>query len=200
MEWIPWGLGKSIQLFQLERIRQKIYTHPENGKNVSHNNILPIYGRIHMEMSSCVIKVRKPLCMLSHFRLVRLCADPMDCSLPGSFVHGILQARILEWAAKPFSTGSSQPRDQTQVSCIAGRFFIAWATREAPRRPLVITYSFFCRHQPTLVRNHWNVITVENSSERIITLFVQDIARARNATNINNMGKTLAIPQLLGII
>ena len=151
-------------------------------------------------MSSCVIKVRKPLCMLSHFRHVRLCADPMDCSLPGSSVHGILQARILEWVAMLFSTGSSQPRDQTQVSCIAGRFFIVWATREAPRRPLVITYSFFCRHQPSLVRNHWNVITVENSSERIITLFVQDIARARNATNIKNMGKTLAIPQLSGII
>ena len=50
------------------------------------------------------------------------------------------------------------------------------------------------------MRNHWNVITVENSSERITTLFVQDIARARNATNIKNMGETLAIPQLLGIV
>ena len=44
----------------------------------------------------------------------------------------ILQARILEWVAFPFSRGSSQPRDQTQVSCIAGRFFTSWATREAP--------------------------------------------------------------------
>ena len=42
--------------------------------------------------------------------------DPMDCSLPGSFVHGILQAKMLEWVAIPFSRGSSQPRDQTQVS------------------------------------------------------------------------------------
>ena len=49
--------------------------------------------------------------------------DPMDCSPPGSSVHGILQARILEWLAIPFSRGSSQPRDQTQVSCIAGGFF-----------------------------------------------------------------------------
>ena len=49
--------------------------------------------------------------------------DPMDCSPPGSSVHGILQARILEWVAIPFSRGSSQPRGQTQVSCIAGRFF-----------------------------------------------------------------------------
>ena len=46
-------------------------------------------------------------------------------------VHGILQTRILEWVAVPFSKGSSQPRDQTQVSCIAGRFFTSWATREA---------------------------------------------------------------------
>ena len=50
----------------------------------------------------------------------------MDCSLPGSFVHGILQARILEWVAVPFSRGSSQPRDQTQVSCTAGGFFTAY--------------------------------------------------------------------------
>ena len=46
-------------------------------------------------------------------------------------VHGILQARILEWVAVPFSKGSSQPSDQTQVSLIAGRFFTSWATKEA---------------------------------------------------------------------
>ena len=44
--------------------------------------------------------------------------DPMDCSLPGSSVHGILQTRILKWAAISFSRGSSQPRNQTWVSCI----------------------------------------------------------------------------------
>ena len=44
--------------------------------------------------------------------------DPMDCT-----VHGILQARILEWGTVPFYRGSSQPRGQTQVSCIAGRRF-----------------------------------------------------------------------------
>ena len=55
----------------------------------------------------------------------------MDCSLPGSPVHRILQARIMEWVAIPFSRGSSQPRDRTQVFCIADRFFTTWATREA---------------------------------------------------------------------
>ena len=50
--------------------------------------------------------------------------DPMDYT-----VRGILQARILEWVAFPFSRVSSQPRDRTQVSCIAGRFFTSWATK-----------------------------------------------------------------------
>ena len=49
----------------------------------------------------------------------------MDRSLPGSSIHGILQARIMEWVAIPFFRGSSQPKDQTQVSCIADRFFTA---------------------------------------------------------------------------
>ena len=53
--------------------------------------------------------------------------DPMDCSLPGSSAHEILQARILI----PFSRWSSRPRGWTWVSCIAGRFFTIWATREA---------------------------------------------------------------------
>ena len=59
--------------------------------------------------------------------------QPMDCNLPGSSVHGILQARIPEWVAIRFSRGSSQPRDQTpQVSCIADRFFTVWATINFP--------------------------------------------------------------------
>ena len=58
--------------------------------------------------------------------------DPMDYT-----VHRILQARILEWVAFPFSRGSSQPRDQTQVSCIEGRLFTSWATREAHKQGLL---------------------------------------------------------------
>ena len=49
--------------------------------------------------------------------------DPVDCNLPGSSVHGVLRARILERVAMPSSRGSSRPRDRTQVSCIAGGFF-----------------------------------------------------------------------------
>ena len=55
--------------------------------------------------------------------------DIMDCSLPCSSVHGIFQARVLEWVAISFSRGSSQPRDQTWVSCIVVRCFTTWATR-----------------------------------------------------------------------
>ena len=54
----------------------------------------------------------------------------MNCSPPGSSVHGILQARILEWVAISSSRGSSRPRDRTHVSHIAGRFFTVWGTRE----------------------------------------------------------------------
>ena len=55
--------------------------------------------------------------------------NPMDYT-----VHGILQARILEWVAFPFSRGSSQPKDRIQVSFIAGRFIPSWATREAQEK------------------------------------------------------------------
>ena len=56
--------------------------------------------------------------------------DPMNCSLPGSSLHGILQARVLEWIAISFSRGSSRPRDRARVSRIPGRCFNPWATRE----------------------------------------------------------------------
>ena len=64
--------------------------------------------------------------------------DPIDCT-----VHGILQARILEWVAFLFSRGSSQPRDLTQVSLIAGGFFTSWATRKAQEYcSELVTYPF----------------------------------------------------------
>ena len=60
---------------------------------------------------------------------VWLFCDPMDCSPPGSIVCGILQARVLEWVAIPFSRGSSWPSDWTLVFCIADRFFTFWVNR-----------------------------------------------------------------------
>ena len=72
--------------------------------------------------------------------VARLCptlCDSMDCSLLGSSVHRIVQARILEWVAIPFSRGCSQPRDQTWVSCIAGIFFTVYTQTHTH------TYIFF---------------------------------------------------------
>ena len=70
-------------------------------------------------------------------------SDHMDYSRPGSSVHAVLQARILEWVAISSSVGSSWPRDQTWVSCIAGRLFIVWTTREAPWDPKHKHYSSY---------------------------------------------------------
>ena len=68
--------------------------------------------------------------------VAQLCStlfDPVDCSLPGSSVHGILQARILEWVTISFSRGSSRPRDRTRVSCIGGDAL----TSEPPGKPAI---------------------------------------------------------------
>ena len=59
--------------------------------------------------------------------------NPMDCSPPGSYLHGILHARKLGWAAIPFFRETSWPMDPTQVSCIAGRFFTIWVTQKVPK-------------------------------------------------------------------
>ena len=70
------------------------------------------------------------LLLFSWVSHVQLFCDRMDCSLSGSSIHGILQARIPEWVAISFSRGSSRPRNRTQVSCIVDRRFTIWATRE----------------------------------------------------------------------
>ena len=82
-------------------------------------------------LSSCsayrLEKSESVSCSVSCSESPTLC-NSMDCSPPGSSVHGILQTRILKWVAIPFSRGSSWPQDRTQVSRIAGRFFTVWAT------------------------------------------------------------------------
>ena len=81
--------------------------------------------------SAVILEPPKKFCAFLKVRSlsrVRLC-DPMDCSLPRSSVHGIFQARVLEWVAISFSRGSSWPRDQTQASRTVGRCFTVWATR-----------------------------------------------------------------------
>ena len=82
-----------------------------------------IYVILQMDMFNFCVCV----CVLVTQSCLTLC-DPMDRSPPIFCVCGILQARILEWIAIPFSRNSSQRRDWTLVSCIAGRFFTIWAT------------------------------------------------------------------------
>ena len=68
---------------------------------------------------------------LQSLQLSLTLCNPMDCSLPGSSLHGIFQARIVEWVSMSFSRRSSRPRYWTQVSTIVGRLFTVWATGEA---------------------------------------------------------------------
>ena len=91
--------------------------------------------KLKLANGSCIL-----LCFSNNLLLDLLClvtqscptlCNHMDCSPPGSSVNGILQARILECMAMPSSRESSQPRDQTLVSRIAGRFFTVWASKEA---------------------------------------------------------------------
>ena len=85
----------------------------------------------------------------------------MDCSSPGSSVHGILQARLLEWVAFPFSRESSRTRDQTCISCIAGRFFTIWGTREALwKMGMLIITSFRKKNEIEYLREAWGLQSV----------------------------------------
>ena len=76
-----------------------------------------------------IIRNTYVLCLVT--QLCPTLCNSMDCSLPGSSVLGIFQARILEWVAISFSSGSFQPRDWTLISCIGNQVLYHWATREA---------------------------------------------------------------------
>ena len=101
-----------------------------------------------LETSRDVVNVNsKAFWVLVCVLVVQLCptlCDPMYCNPLGCSIHGILQARILEWVAIPFSRGSSLPRDQTQVSCITGRFFTIWASREDPLSAYYVPSPLLC--------------------------------------------------------
>ena len=96
-----------VQLFATPWAVHSPWNSPDQNTGVGSCSLLTMYK---FKICGCVWDPQSCL---------TLC-DPMDCSSPGSSVCGILQARILEWVAIPFSRGSSQPRNWTQVSCIAG--------------------------------------------------------------------------------
>ena len=113
---------------------------------------------------------------------VRLFCNPEDCSPPGSSVHGIFQARILEWVAISFSRGSSQARVGTWVSCLAGWFF----TTEPPGKPCgmkaKVTQSF-----PTLCdANDYTVHGIlQARTERVAFPFSSESSWPRNWTGVS---------------
>ena len=95
-----------------------------------------------------------------------------DCSPPGSFVHGILQARLLNWVAIPFSGVSSWPRDWARVSYIAGRFFTIWATREDLRMAIIKIYTDSkcfraCEEKETLMHCWWEYKFMQSLLRRV---------------------------------
>ena len=86
------------------------------------------------------------VCACSVIKSCPAFCDPMDCSLPGSSVHGICQARTLEWVAISSTRGSSQPRDLTRVSSIGRQILYHWTSWEAPHWVAVlIKWDFMCK-------------------------------------------------------
>ena len=128
-------LGSSLYgIFQariLERVAISFFRGPSRPRDPTSSSYISCIGK----------QVLYHWCHLNGVLVTQSCltlCKPTDCSPPGSSVHGVPQARILELVAIPFSRGSSWPKDRTQVSCIAARFFTIWATgrslgyREAP--------------------------------------------------------------------
>ena len=95
---------------ELEEAQAGIKIAGRNINNLRYADDITLMAESEEELKSLLLKVKEE-------------SEKVGCSLPRSSIHGILQARILEWVAIPFSRGSSQPRDQTWVSCIVGRHF-----------------------------------------------------------------------------
>ena len=117
LEWV--AIASLCTLYQFSNF---------NKENVHRSIYIYIYTLCFPIMYHCLS--RKLHWWFSRYVISDSC-DPMDCSLLGSSVRGIFQARVLEWIAISFSRGSSRPRNRTRVSRIAGRRFTIWATREA---------------------------------------------------------------------
>ena len=126
--WPVPSLGKTLRAFALLHsvLRGQIclllryFLTPYFCIPVSYNAKDIFFGVLVLKVLVCLYVC--VLCVLVAQSCLTFC-DPMDCSAPGSSVHEIFQVRILEWVAISFSRGSSWPRDRTQVSCTAGRFF-----------------------------------------------------------------------------
>ena len=136
--------------------------------------------------------------------------QPMDCSPPGSSVPGILQARILEWAAMPFSRGSFWPRNRTWVSCTAGRLFTIWGYSNTKRNknifkslkmriiwqmflsidpPQIVVWRQFLKFSVDLLKENW--IDVQS----VFTQNKTGIAFSKDYTNYRNLSSHASLPR-----
>ena len=113
--------------------------------NFSSAKLLELNFRCILSGISLLVPERVVLRNVSVGQSCLTLCDPMNCTLPGSSVHGVLQARILEWVVIPFSRGSYQSRDGTWVSHIASRFFTIWTTREPQK----------CKMYHQLIEKYW---------------------------------------------
>ena len=128
--WWPFPAASMLEAMkQVYRLLTKWYWHFHNWQTLSCEARLTLVTSDATQENGLKAEEGMLLAQLC----LTLC-NPLDCSPPGSSALsiGILQARILEWVATSFSRGSSQPRDRSWVSSIAGRFFTIWATCEAP--------------------------------------------------------------------
>ena len=125
--WTPWAVAHQAPLsmgFSRQEYWSGLPCPPPGGYSLSRD-------QTHMSYVSCIAGRFFTTSAMQEAQnnigglvaVVSDSCDPVDGGLPASSVHGILQARILEWVASSFSRGSSQPRDRTGVSCITGRFF-----------------------------------------------------------------------------
>ena len=124
------------------------------GQNLSWTIIMTNSYSVSSICQACVAQYlyQHMLCYAYSLSYNWLFATPWTVACQAPLSMGILQARILEWVAMPYARGSFQPRDRTQVSCIAGGFFTVWATREAQEYLDWVTYSLL---QATSQPRNW---------------------------------------------
>ena len=129
-----WPTWRRIQSFlRLQGVFREVLiweTWPQGDYRIAHHPV-----KNHLLRCNKVVLVNISSVLVA--QLYPIPCDPMDCIPPGSSVHGIRQAGILEWVAISFFMESSWPRDQTRVSCTAGRLLTIWATREALAHKLI---------------------------------------------------------------
>ena len=128
----------AIRSDQISRSVVSDSSRPHESQHASQASLSITNSRssLRYHSSLCYSIPQTPIVVYANWKwseVAQLCptlCDPMDCGLSGSSVHGVFQARVLEWIAISFSRGSSWPRDWTRVSHIAGRCFTIWVTRE----------------------------------------------------------------------